>query len=160
MIIRPATATYAAAMTSLLNEIIRVGGTTAHDTPFTEAEVYHHYIQGPDAICCHLAEVDGAVLGFQALGLYPVLPEGWLDIGTFVATAARGTGAGTALFAATKAMALERGCRVINATIRADNLLGLGFYTRLGFVDYALDPDFALKSGEKVGRVSKRYDLV
>lgn len=160
MIIRPATATDAAAMTRLLNEIIRVGGTTAHETPFTEAEVIEHYIQGHDAICCHLAEEDGAVLGFQALGLYPVLPEGWLDIGTFVAAAARGTGAGAALFAATKAVAHDRGCRVINATIRADNVLGLGFYARLGFVDYALDPDFTLQSGEKVGRVSKRCDLV
>jgi GNAT superfamily N-acetyltransferase len=100
------------------------------------------------------------VLGFQALGFYPVLPGGWLDIGTFVNAQARGTGAGAALFEATKAVARARGCQVINASIRADNALGLGFYTRLGFVDYDFDPDFALKNGQRVGRVSKRYDLV
>ena len=51
------------------------------------------------------------------------------------------------------------GVTVLNATIRADNAPGLGYYARRGFVDYAEDPDFRLKSGARVGRVSRRFDL-
>ena len=148
------------AMTAVLNEIIATGGTTAHQTEFTETGFRAHYLDGQDAVCCHLAEADGRVVGFQVLGFYPALPEGWLDIGTFVSASFRGTGAGAALFAGTKAVAQDRGCGVINATIRADNLPGIGFYTRLGFKDYASDAEFALKDGRRVGRISKRYDLV
>ena len=146
-------------MTALLNEIIAAGGTTAHQEPFSEDDFRDEYFDGPNAVCCHLTEVAGRVLGFQALGTYPLLPEGWLDIGTFVSASARGVGVGAALFSATKEAAQGK-CKVINATIRADNGLGLAFYSRIGFEDYANDLDFALKDGRKVGRVSKRYTLV
>lgn len=36
MIIRPATPADTAAMTALLNEIITIGGTTAHEHPMSE----------------------------------------------------------------------------------------------------------------------------
>jgi GNAT superfamily N-acetyltransferase len=157
--IRPAWPTDVPAMTALLNEIIAAGGTTAHQEPFSEDDFRDEYFDGPNAVCCHLAEVEGRVLGFQALGAYPLLPEGWLDIGTFVSASARGVGVGAALFSATKGAAQGK-CKVINATIRADNGLGLAFYSRIGFEDYANDLDFALKDGRKVGRVSKRYTLV
>jgi L-amino acid N-acyltransferase YncA len=157
--IRPAWPTDVPAMTALLNEIITMGGTTAHQEPFSPEEFRSHYLDGPDALCCHVAQVAGQVLGFQALGTYPALPLGWLDIGTFVCIAARGAGVGAALFAATKAAALAKG-QVINATIRADNAAGLAYYSAMGFQDYALDPAYRLKDGRMVGRVSKRYDLV
>ncbi len=159
MIVRRAEPADATALAVVLNEIIAVGGTTAHAEPFSDTYFQSHYIDGPDAMCCHLAQVEGQMLGFQALGIYPALPKGWLDVGTFVRSTARGTGAGAALFAATCGVARAGGCAVINATIRADNGLGLGFYTRLGFKDYAFDPDFALKDGRVVGRISKRFDL-
>lgn len=157
--IRPALPADVAAMTALLNEIIAFGGTTVHQRPFSEGDFRVEYFDGPNAVCCHLAETEGQVLGFQALGAYPLLPADWLDIGTFVSASARGAGVGAALFAATKEVAKAK-CKVINATIRADNGLGLAFYSRIGFEDYAMDPDFALKDGCKVGRVSKRYSLV
>jgi len=157
--IRPALPADVPAMTTLLNEIIAFGGTTAHEEPFLHQGFRTHYLDGPDAFCCHLAQIGGQVLGFQVLGIYPFLPAGWLDIGTFVAAAARGTGVGAALFGVTKAAAQGR-CRVINATIRADNAAGLGFYNRIGFQDYALDSEYCLKDGRKVGRVSKRCELV
>ncbi len=159
MIVRRAEDFDAPALADLLNEIIAIGGTTAHQTAFTVETFLTHYIDGPEAICCHLAEGD-LPLGFQVLGVYPALPEGWLDIGTFVRPSARGTGAGAALFHATKAVARARGCLVINATIRADNALGLAYYARLGFASYATEPDYALQDGRVVGRVAKRYDLV
>ena len=110
-------------------------------------------------ILIHQLIQDWEFLGFQALGAHALLPKGWLDIGTFVSATARGAGVGAALFAATKTMAKGK-CKVINATIRADNAMGLAFYNRIGFVDYAVDPEFALNDGRKVGRVSKRYALV
>jgi hypothetical protein len=48
---------------------------------------------------------------------------------------------------------------VINATIRADNAPGLGYYARRGFTDYATDPAFSLRDGTIVGRISRRFDL-
>ena len=99
------------------------------------------------------------MIGFQSLGLWPGLPEGWGDIGTFVAPGVQAKGVGGALFAATVAAARAAGLRVINATIRADNVPGLAFYARQGFADYAQDPDFTLRDGRRVGRVHRRFDL-
>jgi len=68
-------------------------------------------------------------------------------------------GIGAALFAASVAAARAAGLRVLNATIRADNVPGLAYYARRGFVDYATDPEWALADGRKVGKVSRRFDL-
>lgn len=145
-------------MTALLNRIIAIGGTTAHETPFTPEAVARHYIAGDEPICCHIAVAAG-LIGFQSVGRNTALPEGWGDIGTFVDPDRQRSGAGAALFAATLVAARTAGLRVLNATIRADNAPGLGYYARRGFADYATDPGFALKSGRVVGRVSRRFDL-
>ncbi len=159
--IRPATTDDVPGMVALLNRIIAKGGTTAHEVPYTEDKFATAYLTGADAIACLVADAaERGLLGFQVLGYWPGLPAGWVDIGTFVSENARGTGAGAALFAATKALAMARGDRTINATIRADNALGLAFYARCGFVDYAADPDYRLGDGTVVGRISKRFDLV
>ncbi|MGV8985664.1 MAG: GNAT family N-acetyltransferase [Cypionkella sp.] len=158
MIVRRAQDFDAPALAEVLNEIIMIGGTTAHEIPFTAQAFLTHYIDGPDAIFCHMAEADRP-MGFQVLGIHPALPASWLDIGTFVRPAARGNGTGAALFKATKAEARAQGCKVINATIRADNVPGLAYYTKLGFVDYASEPDYCLSDGRRVGRLSKRFDL-
>lgn len=159
MILRPARPEDAPAMAALLNRIIAIGGTTAHETPFAPESIIHHYIAGEEPICCHLAEDEQGLIGFQSVGHNPALPEGWGDIGTFVAPDRQRTGAGQVLFAITVTAARGAGLKVLNATIRADNAPGLGYYARRGFVDYAEDPDFTLKSGAKVGRVSRRFDL-
>jgi RimJ/RimL family protein N-acetyltransferase len=156
MIPRRATPADAVPLSALINQIIAAGGTTAHETPFTPDQFGHHDIAGPEVICCHL--VDGP-LGFQGLWRWADLPEDWGDIGTFVAPAARGTGAGAALLKATLDLARREGLRTINATIRADNALGLACYGKLGFRDYAAEPAFGLKNGSRVGRISKRLDL-
>ena len=51
------------------------------------------------------------------------------------------------------------GIITLNATIRADNVPGLGYYARRGFIDYGSDPAWALDDGRVVGRVNKRFDL-
>ena len=160
MIVRTVEASDAIALTALINEIIAIGGTTAHQTAFTPARFGEHYLTSPDAVCCHVViNAEGGALGFQVLGLHPELPAGWLDIGTYVRLDARGNGVGSALFAATLASAHWNNATAINATIRADNVLGLGYYRRMGFVDCASEPDFRLQDGQQVGRISKRYDL-
>lgn len=158
MRIRPAIPSDAAAMAGLLNRIIAIGGTTAHETPFSAAQVDQHYIGGAGVVCCHLAEDAAGLIGFQAVERYPGR-AGWGDIGSFVDPGRQRSGAGAALFAATEAACRAAGLTVINATIRADNAPGLGYYARRGFVDYAQEPDYALKSGRVVGRISRRFDL-
>lgn len=158
MIVRPALPTDAAAMATLLNRIIRIGGTTAHQVERGTGEVCRSYITGPGVVCCHVAEA-GAIVGFQSVEAWEGLPAGWGDIGTFVNPDVQARGIGTALFAATVAASRKAGLRAINATIRADNVPGLAYYARIGFVDYAQDSGWALDDGRVVGRVSRRYDL-
>ncbi|MES2967760.1 MAG: GNAT family N-acetyltransferase [Pseudomonadota bacterium] len=159
MIVRAATPPDAVAMADLLNRIIHIGGTTAHEVSFTPAQIDAHYISGQHLVCCHLALLDHVVLGFQSLERHADLPADWADIGTFVDPDQQRLGIGGALFAATAAAARAAGIAVINATIRADNWPGLGYYARRGFVDHTMDPDYALRDGRVVGRISKRFDL-
>lgn len=158
MIVRPALPSDAAAMTALQNRIIRIGGTTAHQVEHSVEEVRDAYVTGPGVVCCHVAE-EGGIVGFQAVERYPGLPDGWGDIGTFVDPDVQAKGIGAALFAATVAACRKAGLVAINATIRADNVPGLAYYARTGFVDYAADPAWALDDGRVVGRVSRRFDL-
>lgn len=159
MIVRPARPDDVPAMTAILNAIIALGGTTAHQHTKTEAQVRGDYLDGPEALLCHVAEIQERVVGFQVVGVWPELPGAWGDIGTFVLPGLQAKGTGQALFAATRAAARELRLASLNATIRADNLPGLAYYSRIGFVDYAQDPDWALEDGRVVGRVSRRFDL-
>jgi L-amino acid N-acyltransferase YncA len=159
MIVRPATLHDTPAMSALLNAIIRRGGTTAFEEEKAPEEVADWYLTGPHALLCHVAEDQGRIIGYQTVSRYGDLPPGWGDIGTFVDIGLQRSGAGAALFAATTQAARTKGLTTINATIRADNVPGLGYYARRGFTDYAADPDWALANGTIVGRISKRFDL-
>ncbi|MDO6590385.1 GNAT family N-acetyltransferase [Loktanella sp. D2R18] len=163
MIVRLATPADAAHMTTLLNAIIGVGGSTAHETPFTVEKMLSDYILPPALVCCHVAENAGKVVGFQWLG-WPrnpddPMPKGWGVIASFVAPEAAGMGVGQGLFAATKSAANTADVAVIDATIRADNVAGLRYYGGLGFQDYDRLIDIPLRDGTKVDRIRKRFDL-
>ncbi|THD85759.1 GNAT family N-acetyltransferase [Aliigemmobacter aestuarii] len=155
MIVRAAIPADAEAMTGLLNRIIAIGGTTAHQVPKSPETVRKDYIDGPECITAVVAEGAGRVLGWQAIGWW----EGDAHIGTFVDPGCQARGIGAGLFARTLIEARAAGIATIHASIRADNVPGLAYYARIGFVDYAFDPDFALKDGRRVGRVSRRFDL-
>lgn len=158
--VRPAAPADVPALCGFLNEIIRIGGTTANETPFTPESFTGHYLAGPGFVSCFVAEdAEGRPCAFQALERYDGLPEGWADIGTFSRPDAKMRGAGTALFAATRDNARALGLSAINATIRADNAGGLAYYGKMGFVDYKVDKAVPLKSGRVVDRISKRYLL-
>ncbi len=162
MIIRLATSADAAQMAALLNEIIAIGGTTAHQTPFDADRMHHHYIAAPTQICCHVAEQEGLILGFQHLdGPDPDQSgaEGWGYIASFVASSAAGKGVGQQLFAATLKAAGQAGVQSINSTIRADNTIGLRYYEGLGFIRFDVLRDVPLRDGKKVDRIVTRFDM-
>jgi L-amino acid N-acyltransferase YncA len=155
MLIRPATPADAPAMTAILNAIIAIGGTTAHEEPKSEATMLHDYISSPDVLAASIAEVDGTLIGWQSTGWYHGNPE----IGTFVQPGTQARGIGAQLFALTCATLRSAQITHIIATIRADNVPGLAYYARMGFRDIAHDPDYALSTGQKVGRIICRIDL-
>lgn len=51
------------------------------------------------------------------------------------------------------------GLTAINATIRADNVGGLAYYTRMGFQPHAVQKGVPLADGTPADRVSKRLAL-
>jgi L-amino acid N-acyltransferase YncA len=155
MKVRPATIADAAGMTAVLNAVIALGGTTAHQSPKSEAAVRQEYIDGPDVLSSVVVEEAGEVVGWQSVEMW----DGDPHIGSFVRPGLQAKGAGTALFALTCDLLRDRGVAHIIAFIRADNLPGLAYYARIGFRDIGQDPDFALNDGRKVGRVHRRFDL-
>lgn len=153
--IRAAVATDAPDMADLLNRIIAIGGTTAHEKPKTAAEVAEDYILGPDTLTCVVAEDAGRIIGWQAVGQW----QGDAHIGTFVDPSTQARGIGASLFAATLAQCKATGLSVLHAAIRADNVPGLAYYSRMGFIDMSFDPGFALTDGRVVGRVTRVFHL-
>ncbi|MCB2135007.1 MAG: GNAT family N-acetyltransferase [Rhodobacteraceae bacterium] len=164
--VRPATADDAGSLAALLNDIIAKGGSTAHLRPFDRDRMLAHYIRPPLLIACTMAEDADGALGFQTLEWcdpdWPgpeALPSDWAVIASFVAARARGTGVGRALWQVSLGAARAAGVRSIDATIRADNAGGLGYYSALGFIDYDRLLALPLSDGRPVDRVRKRFDL-
>lgn len=145
------------AMARLLNEIIAAGGTTAMTEPVTPDEIAR-LAEAPGA-AWHVAEAEGAILGFQWIEPHEALPAGACDIATFVQRGRTGLGIGSALFAATEVAARDLGYGWINATIRADNAGGLAYYRSRGFRVWALLEGAVLGDGTVVDRICTRYDL-
>lgn len=160
--VRQATRADAPAMADLINAIIVRGGTTAYEDPFDAAALDAEFISPPPRVCCFVAEQGGTIVGFQSL-MRPFeddpLPDSWASIATFTRVGLTQRGAGSALFVQTRAAARPAHITTIDATIRADNAGGLAFYSRLGFVEYAVIPAVPLKKGAPIDRIRKRFDL-
>lgn len=155
MIIRNAHPDDAAAMAAILNQIIAIGGTTAHQAPKPIDAVLHDYVTGPDVLSCVVAEDVSGVIGWQSVGWW----QGEAHIGTFVAPDVQAKGIGAGLFAMTCDLLRQADTKEIIASIRADNAPGLAYYARIGFANVGFDPDFALTDGRVVGRVHRRFEL-
>lgn len=155
MIVRKSLPEDAPAMAALLNHIIAIGGTTAHQVAKSAETVRTDYIDGPDCITSVVAERNGQIIGWQAIGWW----QGDAHIGTFVDPDVQAKGTGAALFVQTLTAAKAAGVAEIHASIRADNVPGLAYYARQGFQDIGFDPDFALNNGTKVGRISRKLLL-
>ena len=158
--VRPTRRSDAAALADLLNEIIAAGGTTAYEMPFAPNAFADAHIDGPGVITSVIAEDEaGRAMGFQILLRNGSLEPDWGDIGTFARRDETTRGIGSALFAATCDAARAAGLHTLNATIRADNVGGLAFYARMGFVDYAVTRAVPLADGTPVDRIARRFDL-
>jgi L-amino acid N-acyltransferase YncA len=143
-----------------LNEIIRVGGTTAITTELSSAEIRDWFISGEDVAACFVAvDNEGAIAGFQSLSTYGDLPAGWVDIATFARRSQHKSGVGSALFAHTLKAAKQLCFTTINASIRVDNVGGLAYYRRMGFETYLVEDGDPCESGREFNRVHKRFEL-
>ena len=133
-------------MMQVLNEIILIGGTTAHDRCFDYDRMIDVFISPQRGISCYVACEGSLVLGFQALewadpdwpGENP-LPQDWAIISTYVKQRHHGKGIGAALFVETRVAARTAAVRWIDATIKRKNVGGLAYYASLGFEDYKMD---------------------
>ncbi|MCB1391562.1 MAG: GNAT family N-acetyltransferase [Rhodobacteraceae bacterium] len=143
-------------LTRILNAIIAAGGTTAYEEPFTPDRLRAYHLDGPTVLCCHVVLDGDAPAGFQVVNANPALPAGWGDMASFTRRDPPLPGAGTALFAATRARALALGIPVLNATIRADNVPGLAYYARMGFRDYDVLRGVPLSDGTPVDRIRRK----
>ncbi len=157
--IRPAVAADAEPMGVLLNEIIRIGGTTAITSELSADEIREWFISGAAVVSCFVAiDAGGEILGFQSLSRYGDLPDGWVDIATFANRSRQKSGVGSALFAHTRAAAAQRGFTTINASIRVDNAGGLAYYSKMGFATYRVEDGDPRSQGRTFNRVHKLYD--
>jgi len=164
--VRQAVPSDAAEMVHLLNEIIRIGGTTAQQSLFDEDRMLHHYLAPPNNVACHVALEGKTLLGFQALewsvadqdGKFD-RPADWAYIASFVKDGQQGKGIGFKLFDATKEVAVKQGVKAIDATIRADNAPGLAYYEKMGFREDSRLFQVPLRDGTKVDRIRKVLTL-
>ena len=158
--VRPAALGDALQMTKLLNAVIAAGGTTAHQTPLVVDEMFSRYIRPENNSSCHVAISNGRLSGFQSLvWADDAMPEGWAIIAKFVAFDRVKKGIGEKLFSATRFAAKAAEVKTIDATIRADNVGGLKYYSGLGFTDYDVLKQIPLNDGTPVDRIRKRFDL-
>lgn len=142
----------------LVNEIIRIGGTTLLETPFTVSGFVDHFFNQQIMISCLVAEDEGGqILGFQVLSYHEQLPDDWADISTFVRASPRLTGVGTALFAETAALAERYDLAMLSAIVRAGNVGGLAYYEKMGFVPRKIEKNVPLASGGRCDRVFMQY---
>ena len=155
MKVRLATPEDAAGMALVLNAVIALGGTTAHEVPKNEAQVRIGYVTGPDVRSSVVCEDGGEIVGWQSVEIW----DGDPHIGSFVRPGLQAKGAGGAMFDLTCQILRDCGVAYIIAFIRADNVPGLAYYARIGFRDIGQDHGFTLGDGRKVGRVHRRFDL-
>ena len=144
----------------LLNEIIEIGGTTAYEDAVDNSEFSSHFLTGENCVSCYVYEdQSGDIAGFQALVKSVDLPVDWVDIATFARVMPKVKGVGTSLFKHTLEFARQSQVNAINARIRADNVSGLSYYSKMGFVEYKTDKAVPLKDGTPVDRIHMRFEI-
>lgn len=156
MIIRKATSADKNAITSILNEVIAIGGTTAYEQP-KDPTFFDRFITPPDnRTFLHVADVDGEVVGFQWMN-----PDdtGMGMIATFAKAGTVQRGIGSALFPQTLKCCQDAGYSLLDATIRGDNTGGLAYYSKMGFKDHSVTKAVPLEDGTPVDRIHKRMVL-
>lgn len=147
-------------MARLLNEIIKIGGTTALVRPVTGEDIADWMESSDERAAWHVAlDSSEQVVGFQWIDASDQLPPEAAEIATFVQVGQTGLGIGSALFKATAKAAKALGYVWIRANIRADNEGGLTYYQSRGFRDYGVIEGYQLSDGTLVDKRLKRYEI-
>ncbi len=159
LLVRPATPADARDMAELLNEIVRIGGTTARTAEVTGDDMAGN-MQASRRAAWHVAtDTAGRLMGFQSIYASDNLPAKACDIATFVRVGETGLGIGSRLFDASRLAAEQLGYDWINANIRTDNETGRAYYQSRGFRLWGTMEDVVLEDDSVVDKVLTRYDL-
>ena len=153
LIARPSTEADLPALADVFNDIVRSGGTTAHEEVWDVATFKTYYFDDP--VMVHTVLHDDQPIGFQAV----FERADGLSIGSFTDQRTPVRGAGGVIFAATRDWATAQGYKWIDAKIRADNVPGLAYYSKMGFEDFKVDSSVPLLDGTPMDRVTKRLLL-
>jgi L-amino acid N-acyltransferase YncA len=159
ILVRPAAPADARDMAELLNEIIRIGGTTANTVEVTSNDMADSMATSVNGAWHVATDEAGRLMGFQYVRSNGGLPPEACDIATFVRVGETGLGSGARLFDASRAAAEQFGYDWINANIRADNESGRTYYQSRGFRLWGTKEGVVLDDGTVVDKVLTRYDL-
>ena len=141
------------ALLDLFNYTVQQGGTTAHEEIWDLPTFKAYYFDDPKMV--HTVLNGSQPIGFQAV----FARIKGLSIGSFTDQRAPVRGAGAVMFEATRTAAKAGGFPWIDAKIRADNVPGLAYYSKMGFVDFKIDAGVPLADGTPVDRITKRFML-
>ncbi|MBF4570855.1 GNAT family N-acetyltransferase [Plantibacter sp. VKM Ac-2880] len=138
-------------MAEVQNAIYRAG---LRANPVDVTLIRERYLDVERTVACTVADQDGRIVGFQSLkrawpGNPYGVPSGWGIIGTHIHPGVGRSGVGRRLFAISLSAAKAAGLRHVDASIGADNVGALAYYSAMGFIPY----------GEKDGVIPHRFDL-
>lgn len=144
------------ACVEIINHIIALGGSTAHEETFTAVTFAQHYFSDPDIAT---VVTDGArIVGFQAL--YRGDNASTFYIGSFTDRRDPVPGAGRVMMDRSVSVCRAAGGSEIIAKITSDNTGGLAYYEKMGFKDIAFEPaQMTRRDGTTVDRFVKRRAL-
>jgi len=143
------------ACVAIINHIIELGGSTAHEDLFDDKTFADHYLDEPEV--SNVVVQDERVVGFQAAF---EVETGVYSIGSFTDQKMPVSNAGAAVFAKTVTDCRALGGASIIAKITSDNTGGLSYYTKMGFQSDTVWPDhFTRENGTTVDRIVKRFLL-
>ncbi len=139
VVVRKATPDDAAGVAAVLNGAILGGSPTLLDTPFSVEDERAYIAALPARGFIHVAEKpEYGIVGFQTVVPWSEFVTTAHDhvatMGTYVDTARRRRGVGSALARASFAAALDLGYEKIFTDLRADNLASLAYHLALGFI--------------------------
>ena len=145
----------------LLNEIIRVGGTTAITNELSADEICEcRFISGVNAVSCRFVATDagGAVTIFKRWSRYGDLREGWVDIATFASRSRQKSVMARPLHPHSRRRRRSAASSRQSAAIRVVQRGGLAYYSRMGFGPTSSRRRSA-GARPRIQQVHKRYDL-
>jgi len=140
---------------AIINHTISKGQSTAYEDHFSEQTFAEHYLSEADVSNVVLS--GDRIVGFQGAFL---VEKGVYSIGSFTDQRNPVRGAGSALFEKSRADCKRLGGIAILAKITSDNIGGLAYYTKMGFLpDSVVKNDHTRPDGTTVDRIIKRFVL-